>query len=156
MTEAGLEVVALSHTFAASRDRVWRAWTDAEAVKRWFGRPDDVDVPRVDMEARVGGRYRIEFAGTLGLAAIVGVFLEVSPPERLSYSFAWEEAVIGPMDTGETLVTVRFREVDGGTEVALVHERLRDATVARFHSDGWRLGFPRLDDLLQSGWGTDP
>lgn len=154
MTQASLEVVTLSHTFAAPRDRVWRAWTDPEAIKQWFGRPEGADIPRVEMDARIGGRYRIEFSGSFGVAAIVGRFHEVSPPERLTFSFAWEEALVDLMNTGRTIVTIEFREVDGGTEVVLVHERLRDVAVADFHAGGWGLGFARLDEFLQSEWGA--
>jgi uncharacterized protein YndB with AHSA1/START domain len=47
---------------------------------------------------------------------LTGEFLEVDPPDRLSYTFRWEEPT---PDDRETVVTLTLREVDGSTNVVL-------------------------------------
>jgi uncharacterized protein YndB with AHSA1/START domain len=145
-----LDALRVSRVLPASPERVFRAWTTPVDVKRWFGRPDGFDVPNVEMDVRVGGRYRIELAGPDVGAAIVGTYREVSPSVRLSFTFSWETPLLDVMDIGETLVTVRFTDVEGRTEVTLVHERLRSDATVSFHSFGWTSGFDRLEEFLGS------
>jgi uncharacterized protein YndB with AHSA1/START domain len=48
----------LTRTFRAPRDTVFQAWTDPEELKRWWG-PPGYATPVVELDLRVGGRYRI-------------------------------------------------------------------------------------------------
>jgi uncharacterized protein YndB with AHSA1/START domain len=52
--------VVITRTFDASREAVFRAWTDPDAVAAWFG-PGHLDTPRerVRIDLRVGGRYEL-------------------------------------------------------------------------------------------------
>jgi uncharacterized protein YndB with AHSA1/START domain len=63
-----------------------------------------------------------------------GVFHEVRPPERLVYTWKWEEDTEA---TGETLVTVEFKDLGARTEVVLTHGRFPDAGAVGRHGDGW-------------------
>ena len=142
-----LAVVHLEHRFRAPRHRVFRAWTEPEAVSRWFG-PRFDPPPTVTADLRVGGRYRITWSPpTGGRAALSGTYLEVDPPERLVYTFAWE-GVPDVQDMGDSRVTVEFRELDGETEVRLTHELLDAERVLAFHRSGWGISLERLELLL--------
>jgi uncharacterized protein YndB with AHSA1/START domain len=59
-TTAGDQQVLITRIFEASRERVFRAWTDPDDVAEWYG-PEHFDTPRdkirIDME--VGGRYEL-------------------------------------------------------------------------------------------------
>ena len=48
----------------APRARVYEAWTNPEIVKQWFG-PVGLQCPSVEVDPRIGGAYRIEFAPRL-------------------------------------------------------------------------------------------
>ncbi len=104
----------LARTFNASRERVFQAWTQPEALKRWFG-PGDYITPHVEMDFRVGGKFRI----LLGVPFLHGEFLEIEPPERLVFTH-WFEG--GEEDQGETQVTVEFFDRGDATELVLTHE----------------------------------
>ncbi len=56
---AGQEVL-ITRIFDASRERVFRAWTDPEEVAAWYG-PEQMDTPRerITIDLRVGGRYEL-------------------------------------------------------------------------------------------------
>src|SRR4029434_4215786 len=77
---------------AAPRERVFRAWTDAEQLRHWFF-PGSATGPvlQVEVDLRVGGRYCItQYAPDGALEAmVVGTYYEVQPPVKLVFSWVW-------------------------------------------------------------------
>jgi uncharacterized protein YndB with AHSA1/START domain len=140
--------VAVQRRFAAPRERVFGAWTEARAIKEWFGRNDGTDISDVDADVRVGGRFRIQYVAPQGEAAIVGTYREVVPVERLAFTFAWDPPVWDVMKGDDMLVTVDFVDVDGETDVLLTHERLEGPDVSAFHEEGWTLSLDGLERYL--------
>jgi len=135
----------LKRTFAAQREKVFRAWTEPEALKKWFAPTDNHSTPFAEVDLRVGGRYRIDIKDPAGkLFRLGGTFREVRPPEKLVYTWAWE----GDADIGETLVTVEFRDLGKSTEVALTHELFPDEKALKNHEWGWSGGLDRLSRIL--------
>ena len=67
----GGTTLQLRRTVPASREAVFRAWTDPDSLRRWFGAPD-TSIPRADLDVRVGGDYRIEMQSPLGTASVFG------------------------------------------------------------------------------------
>jgi uncharacterized protein YndB with AHSA1/START domain len=139
----------VTRTVPASVERVFRAWITPEDVRHWFGRWEGFEVSKVDMDVRVGGAYRIEVSGSGFTVAARGVYREVDPPNRLAFTWAWEEEVNEAMTIGETLVVVELRAVEEGTEVSITHERLLEASAVSFHRFGWNNSLERLDDLVR-------
>jgi uncharacterized protein YndB with AHSA1/START domain len=121
-------------TLHAPRERVFGAWTDPEALKVWFVHPG-YEIPRVEIDARVGGRYRIVMRKLPDGEPfeVSGIYREVRPPERLSFTWTWST----DPDGSETLVTVEFRKAGAGTEVVLTHARFAKEDVRRDHEQGW-------------------
>jgi uncharacterized protein YndB with AHSA1/START domain len=74
--------------------------------------------------------------------SVCGHFLEVSPPERLKYTWRWEGAF---ERTADTLVTVEFVRSGGGTELTLRHEKFDGAEIRQQHWIGWIAACNRLD-----------
>ena len=134
----------LKRTLAASREKVFRAWTDPEALKRWWG-PEGFSTPTVEIDLRVGGKYRIAMRSPHGdTYQLVGTYREVRPPEKLVYTWAWE----AEPEQGETLVTVEFLDRGDSTEVVLTHELFPSEKVRDEHSKGWTGSLDRLPQAL--------
>jgi uncharacterized protein YndB with AHSA1/START domain len=77
--------VLITRMFDASRERVFRAWTDPAALAAWYG-PEHVDVPlgRIEIDLRVGGRYQLTMLAPGGGEFTVGYeILELVEPELL-------------------------------------------------------------------------
>jgi uncharacterized protein YndB with AHSA1/START domain len=148
-TEPGpMAAVHLARTFAAPRERVFRAWTEADAVVRWFGGPLG-STESVETDVRVGGRYRITFKSPPGRTVyLAGTFLEVDPPKRLVYTFAWERMPLLAFRMGDSKVTVEFHELADETEVRLTHELLDKRRLRAFHRWGWNHSLDMLARLL--------
>jgi uncharacterized protein YndB with AHSA1/START domain len=122
----------IRRTIKASPERVFAAWTDPVQLRKWWG-PMHVTCSAAEVDLRAGGRYRLvnELADG-GTIVIVGEFLEVSPPDRLVYS--WRiDGDEGPVER----VTVRFEPCGDATEIVIVHERIRDLATHRGHDAGW-------------------
>ncbi len=134
----------IERTFAAARERVFHAWTDAAELSRWFAPTDQHTTKVIELEARVGGRYRVEMHAPSGdVHTVAGVFREVRPPERLVFTWTWEGK-----DMGETLVTLEFQDRGGSTALVLTHDRIPTQELRDRHDHGWDGCLRRLAKLV--------
>ena len=136
--------LTIRRTIPASRERVFRAWTDPRALREWSC-PVGFTVAEAQVDLRVGGAYRIAMLPADRSAASIayGTYREVLPPERLVYTWQWEGG-----EMGETVVTVEFRDLGGQTEVVLVHELFPGADVRDLHAQGWASCLDNLQRAL--------
>lgn len=127
--------LVLRRTYRAPRERLFAAWTDPDAVARFFG-PGDVTVCDARIDPRVGGKYSVTFRQPDGeLMTVGGVYREVKAPERIVCTWSWEED--DPALEKETLLTVEFLEHGDETELVLTQEAFRDADQRDRHEHGW-------------------
>ena len=137
--------LTIARVFDAPRARVFDAFTKKEAIQTWFG-PEGFTVPSVTVDPRPGGRYRIEMHSPEGSVHVVtGEFREVRAPEKLVYSWAWQE---GDHTGNETTVTLTFAEVGGKTEVTLVHSGFTSEDARLAHNKGWTSAFDGMGKAL--------
>jgi uncharacterized protein YndB with AHSA1/START domain len=133
--------VRIERLIDAPRAEVFRAWTDPEELRRWWG-PGEYATKHAEIDLRPGGRYLLVIQAAGGEPMhLAGVFREVAPPARLVYSWRW---VRGWADPTESVVTVEFEDLGERTRVVLVHSGL-DASPA---PDGYRMGWESGVDKL--------
>ena len=137
--------VALTRTIAASPEQVFRAWTDPEQMMKWAC-PDPGAELEIASEVRPGGAFRIRMNMPDGVHTAVGEYREVDRPNRVVYTWDWEEE--GARMGVDTVITVDFVAVEGGTEVRLVHEGFPAPEHRDGHSAGWGLCFDRFVALF--------
>jgi uncharacterized protein YndB with AHSA1/START domain len=135
----------ITRVFDASREIVFKALTDPEQMVRWIG-PRSFKAVITECNVRPGGRYRIEMHQEKAVYPVSGVYREVSAPERLIYSWAWEQPD-GKLGH-ETLVTVTLKALGGKTELTLRHEIFESKESADNHGIGWAGSFDKLADVL--------
>ncbi len=106
--------LVVTRTFDAPARIVWEAWTKPELFRQWWV-PESMGMSLLscEMDVRVGGKYRLEFAHGDSQAAFFGTYKEVTPHSRLVWTN--EES-----DEG-SVTTVTFEERDGKTLLAM-HE----------------------------------
>jgi uncharacterized protein YndB with AHSA1/START domain len=138
--------VSLRRLYGKPRADVFKAWTDAKELKRWWG-PVGYDAPSIEVDLRVGGRYRFTMRKLAdGHTSIVtGVYQEIVPGERLVFTWNWEQ---GPPFGSNTLVTVEFRDAAGGTELVLIHEKFESEQAREEHTKGWNSCFEKFETAL--------
>lgn len=134
-------LLVVRRVMALPREEVFAAWLDPTSLQRWM-RPGDVDRATVEIDPRVGGKFRIVMHHGGRSDAHWGEYLVIEPPSRLSFTWISEYT-----DNKPTVVTVELLERNGGTEVVLTHRRLpperRDS-----HRSGWGSILGKLEERL--------
>lgn len=134
-------------TFAAPRDAVFDAWVDPASLSAWFGpRGFRSPLETITNDPRLGGRWTITMVDdATGLPYPRSLtYGEVDPPERIIVL----EREAGRLDGRETVMTVTFAEVEGGTEMTF---HCADTDPRPEHAgvqQGWASSFDRLAELL--------
>lgn len=144
MSVETLSSLSLNKRIAADRQRVWDAWTQPERLKDWACPYPTASVD-ADIDLQIGGAYEIRMGTENGPYTAYGTYKEIDPPSRLVYTWDWREE---EHQVGETIVTVEFAEVDGGTEVRLTHEGFPSSEAKDAHVEGWEGCLGRLEALL--------
>ena len=152
-TITATEKLRISRTFDAPRERVYRAWTDPEQMKRWFVPADGFATNAVGLDVRVGGNYRIEIKTPEGkLHVAVGTYREIKPPEKLVFTWKTEGDSCAGSEASdnwtETLVTIEFHVRGKATEVVLTHENFPNAESRDRHNHGWNGCLSHLGDFV--------
>jgi len=101
--------VSMSRVFNAPREMVWKIYTDPALVPEWWG-PSYLTTVVEKMEVKAGGVWRYIQKDPKGNEyAFNGIYKEVTPPERLVYTFEFE-----PMAGHISTDTLTFEELPGG------------------------------------------
>ena len=124
--------------------KIYRAWTDAAKISRWFG-PENAEILRAVADVRVGGRFRIVFRGPDGEEHDVGgVYREVVPNQKLVFTWAWRST-----PERESLVTVALKRDGDGTLLTLLHEQFFDEAARDRHGRGWNETLDKLESYVR-------
>jgi len=145
--------VTITRVFDAPRATVFRAWTDADRLARWWG-PKGFTNPVCEIDARVGGAIRIHMRSPDGsVYPMKGEVREIVHPERLVFTNIAVDAAGNRIIEG--LTTVIFIQRDGKTTMTL-HTRGRavvDYAVGYLQGmeAGWTGSIDKLETLLSRG-----
>ena len=138
--------VRLHRVLRAPAERVYRAFLDPDAMTKWL--PPHGFTGRVhEMDARVGGGYRMSFTNfnTGKSESFGGEYVELTPHERIRYTDRFES----PGLPGEMRNTITFRTVACGTEVEIVQEGLPAVIPVELCYLGWQESLAQLASLVE-------
>src|SRR5215207_6016964 len=118
--------LVITRFFNAPRELIWKAWTDPDHFKHWWG-PKHFTAPFCKMDFHVGGKYLYCMRSPEGQDYwSTGVYKEIVPKERIVFTDSFADAegnVVPATDYGmsldfplEMLVTVTFEDFDGKTK----------------------------------------
>lgn len=125
----------------APRSLVFKAWSDAAHWVHWFG-PRDFTVPSCEVDFRVGGSYRAHIRSPEGVDYHCrGVYREIMAPERLVFTFKWDEEGERGQDT---LIVITFSEQKGKTKLDFQQAPFESLSERDSHNEGWSECFERL------------
>ena len=143
------EQILITREFEAPKDLVYRAWTEPELVRRWWG-GERGEVTVVEIDLRVGGAWRCAMVtGDGSEAAFRGEYRELVPNERIVSTEVYEG-----IPGAEALNTVTFEEKGGLTTLRVLVEHAskeaRDAHIASGMEVGMREGMDLLERVALS------
>jgi uncharacterized protein YndB with AHSA1/START domain len=136
----------LERVMPATQAAVFTTLTEPEQIARWWG-PKGFTAPRVDVDMRVGGTYRITMQPPEGdVFHVTGEFTEIDAPASLAYTFRYEEP---DPDDRATVVTISLRDLGDATRLSV--DQAHFATEARrsLHEQGWTESLDRLEEILR-------
>jgi uncharacterized protein YndB with AHSA1/START domain len=138
--------VRLHRVLAAKPDKVYRAFTSADALARWLP-PNGFTCTVHQMDCKAGGTYRMSFANfTTGKShAFGGKYLDLVPHELIRYTDRFED----PNLPGEMITTITLRPVSVGTEINIVQENLPAAIPVEACYLGWQQSLNHLAMLVE-------
>jgi uncharacterized protein YndB with AHSA1/START domain len=141
-------ILELKRILEVPRERIFGAFTEPAELAIWWG-PQGFTTPEVDLDLRVGGRYRFTMQPPDGEPFhLSGEFRAIDAPSRLVYSFRWEEP---DPDDRTTVVALSLLDVEEGTELSLRQGEFATEARLALHRDGWTDSFDKLRELLKPG-----
>lgn len=169
MSDINSSGITIERIFDAPRELVWKAWTDPEMVKKWWG-PEGFSAPSVKIDLRVGGKYIFAMHGPAGSEwdrdmYSAGIYKEIIPNEKLVVTDYFSDSdgnMIDPNKEGqdanfpkEMEVTVLFEDMGNGkTKLSIMYPR--PETAEQFEAmkksgmvEGWNSSLDKLAKSLQ-------
>lgn len=139
-------MVKLHRVFSAPVEKIYKAFTDADAMASWL--PPYGFVCKVhSMDIRVGGKYSMTFTNfTTGNGhSFGGEYLEIIPNERLKYTDQFDD----PNMPGQIITTIVLKRVVCGTELFATQEGIPDAIPTEMCYLGWQESLDKLKHLVE-------
>jgi len=144
--------VVVTRVLNAPRELVFKAWTDAKELAKWWG-PTHFTNPVCRADAKPGGEIYIDMKAPDGTVyPMVGRFIEIIKPEKIVF-------ISGPLDeAGELLFeimnTITLTEQDGKTTLTVIAEVTRFRTEGMHHingmEQGWNQSLTKLAILVEN------
>lgn len=160
--------IVIEKEIDAPREEVWKAWTDPEIIKKWWG-PEGFYAPSIKVDLRVGGKYVFAMHGPEDSEwdqdmYSAGVYKEIKPKEKLVVTdyFSDENGeMIEPKDAGmdpnfprESTMTVLFEESKNGkTKLTIIYPKSENEEELRAiqesgAKEGWNSSLEKLNSTL--------
>ena len=108
--------VKLERRLAAPPEAVFDAWLNPESLGQWLFRTPAGTLQRVDVDPRIGGRFRVDEKRDGEIAEHHGEYVELDRPHRLAFDF-WTS-----FSAERTRVTIEIAPAAGGALLKLTHE----------------------------------
>jgi uncharacterized protein YndB with AHSA1/START domain len=138
--------IRLHRVLRAPAERVYRAFLEPQALARWLP-PHGFTGQVHEMDARVGGGYRMSFTnfGTGSSNSFHGKYVELTPATRIRYTDQFDD----PNLPGEMHVSIELKAVSCGTELTIVQEGVPAVIPLEMCYLGWQESLGQLAKLVE-------
>ncbi len=139
--------IQLHRVFKAPPERVFRAFTDADAMAKWLP-PNGFTGKVHHLDLKVGGTFKMSFTNftTAKAHSFGGEYLEIIPNERLRYTDVFDD----PNLPGKMVQTVTFKKVMCGTELHVTQEGIPEMIPPEMCYLGWQESLILLAKLIEA------
>ena len=139
--------VRFQRVLRAPAERIYRAFIDPDAMAKWLP-PHGFTGKVHEMDARVGGGYRMSFTnlGNGQSHSFGGTFVELVPGERIRHTDQFDDANL----PGEMVTTITFKKVLVGTEVNIEQAGIPEVIPPEACCLGWQESLQLLALLVEA------
>lgn len=148
----------ITRDFDAPRELIWKAWTNPNIMKKWWG-PKDFSCPYCEIDLRVGGTYLNCMRSPEGEDYwSTGEYIAITPMEKIvcTDSFADKNGNVVPASyygmegfPMEMQVTIALEKVNGKTRMTLEHKGIPEGEIIEQTREGWNQSFDKLVEALK-------
>jgi uncharacterized protein YndB with AHSA1/START domain len=142
MADESLVTLQVSHRFTAAPERVFDAWLDPETAGKWLFATPTGQMVRVDIDARVGGKFVFTDRRDGEDVEHVGEYLEIDRPRRLVFTFG-----VPKYSPVMTRVTIDITPTDTGCDLTLTHDGVLPEWASATET-GWTMILGQLERSL--------
>ncbi|MDF2461591.1 MAG: hypothetical protein K0S68_994 [Candidatus Saccharibacteria bacterium] len=142
--------LTISRVFNAPRDKVFKAWTSAEAIKQWWG-PRTWPTVYCELDFNEGGKWHYAMQGPDGTKAWgLAIYKEIDEPSRIVYTdaFSDEDGNINH-DLPVTTIEMTFEELPGGKTRIVSHAKYTPEELQKVTAMGMEEGLAETWDRLE-------
>jgi len=138
--------VSLHRVFTATPEKVYRAFTEPNALASWLPPYGYVCIVH-NIDVKEGGSYKMSFTNfsTGNAQSFGGEYLEIKPNEFLKYTDKFND----PNLPGEKITTIWLKQVSCGTEINITQEGIPAAIPAEMCYLGWQESLEKLKKLVE-------
>jgi uncharacterized protein YndB with AHSA1/START domain len=138
--------VTLHRVFTAPPEKVYRAFTDADALSSWMP-PYGFTAKVHQLDVKVGGGYKMSFTNftTGSTHSFGGEYIEITANEFLKYSDKFDD----PNLPGEMITTIWLKKVQCGTDIKITQEDIPEMIPAEMCYLGWQESLEKLKKLVE-------
>lgn len=163
--------LVITYLFSAPPERVWKAWTEEEEIKKWWG-PENFSSPYAEIDFRVGGKYLYCMRGVANPGEKErdfwsgGVFRDIVTPKTgvpgkivMTDSFTDEKGNKVPATYYgmsedfplEMMIVVTFKNEDGDTKLTLQYPDMGGINAADLANmkEGWEQSLSKLEKTFK-------
>ncbi|MDQ6626584.1 MAG: SRPBCC family protein [Verrucomicrobiota bacterium] len=139
--------IRIHRVLRATPEKVYRAFLDPDAKVKWLP-PHGFTGKVHELDAKVGGRYRMSFTNfaTGQTHSFGGKYVELVPNERIRHTDVFDD----PNLPGEIQVTITLKKVACGTELNVVQEGIPDVIPPEMCYLGWQESLMLLGQLVEA------
>lgn len=139
--------LTVTRIFHAPLKLVWRMWAEEELRAQWWG-PEGFRCLSLHQDFRPGGSWRAHISSAAeGELRASGVFRDIEPLRRLTFTFRWDQR---PGEEAETIATVSFERRGGSTIQHFRQIPFQSVQSLNGHAEGWNSSFNRLSSLVEA------
>lgn len=151
-----IKEVVFERTYNTSPETVWKAWTDPEMIRQWWG-PDNVTIPECEIDLRVGGKIYIVMEAGEAMGPykgtkwpMLGKLTTVEPNSKLSYTVkAWTEGQKEETTIDQT-TELTLTEEGGKTKIKIRAAIYKMGPKAGMAVQGMQAGFTQQLEKLNT------
>jgi uncharacterized protein YndB with AHSA1/START domain len=154
-----MPLVEITRTFNAPIETAWKAWSDSEMAKQWWG-PEGFTAPEAKIDFRQGGKSLLAMKDPQGkITYSIGEYEEIIPYKKIVCTDQFADKNGKPISANEAglpgdwpmtcYITVLFNKIsDHQTQINLTHEGIPKV----MHDDcvsGWNSSLDKMQRLVE-------